>query len=52
MNTKPEEYAKADGHKILIEIDSAVPQAEAISFARRMGDPIGAKLVGLSLIHI
>lgn len=46
MNTKPEEHAKADGHKILIEIDSAVPQAEAISFARRMGDPIGAKLVG------
>ncbi len=46
MNTKPEEDAEADGHKILIEIDSAVPQAEAISFAKRMGDPIGAKLVG------
>ncbi len=46
MNTKPKEDAEVVDHKILIEIDSAVPQAEAISFAKRMGEPIGAKLVG------
>tara|TARA_R100000900_G_scaffold144114_2_gene127791 strand:- start:143 stop:256 length:114 start_codon:yes stop_codon:yes gene_type:complete len=37
MNAKPEEDAEVVSHKILIEIDSAVPQAEAISFAKRMG---------------
>ncbi len=46
MNAKPKEEAKTADHKILVEIDSAVPQAEAISFAKRMGESIGAKLVG------
>ncbi len=46
MSTDPTKKAEAEAHKILIEIDSAVPQAEAIAFAKRMGEPIGAKLVG------
>jgi hypothetical protein len=46
MNTDPKEKTQSGPHKILIEIDSAMPQAEAISFARRMGAPIGAQLVG------
>lgn len=46
MNTDTKAKAQSGLHKILIEIDSAVPQAEAISFAKRMGDPIGAQLVG------
>lgn len=46
MNTKPKEDTGVESHRILVEIDSAVPQAEALSFAKQMGEPIGAKLVG------